>query len=182
MSYSLDDFCSDGRDLMARNNNREGRDKMRQNLEKLLVDADFQAEYLEHDRTTGLEQIYEDPDYGFCVLIYNMDEPRTSPPHDHGSSWAVYGQAREHTDMTVWRRTDPDGGDDKANLEAVETFRLTPGKAGLFDIGDIHSIDYPAKAKFVRVTGTDMNAETRLVYDTETGKVSKVEHVGTGSG
>ncbi len=153
MSYSLEDYCRDGREILATSNNHDGRDRMRQNLEKLLADAEFQSEYLDKADTSGLKQIYEDPDFGFCVLIYNMDEPRTSPPHDHGSSWAIYGQALEYTDMTVWRRTDPDGSNDRANLEKVKTYRLDPGKAGFYDVGDIHSIDYPAGAKFVRVTG-----------------------------
>ena len=179
MSYSLEDFCGDARDILAAENNRQGRDKIRGKLEQLLVDPEFQAQYLQSDNEAGLEQIYEDPDYGFCVLIYNMDEPRVSPPHDHGRSWAIYGQAAEFTDMTVWRRKDG-GSDDKADLEKVETFRLNPGQAGLYDVGDIHSIDYPAKAKFVRVTGVDMSKETRLVFDADSGDITKIEHVGTG--
>ena len=63
---------------------------------------DFCAQYVGPGNDAGMEQIYEDPELGFCVLAYNMTAPRTSPPHDHGDSWAVYGQAAGHTDMTVW--------------------------------------------------------------------------------
>ena len=31
---------------------------------------------------------------------------RIGKPHDHGSSWAVYGQATGITNMTVWDRMD----------------------------------------------------------------------------
>ena len=114
-----------------------------------------------------------DPDYGFCVLAYNMDAPRTSPPHDHGESWAVYGQTSGYTDMTIWQPS-PNG------IEQVRTFRLDAGQAGLFDVREIHSIQYPAGARFVRVTGADMSKEARRVYDSETGEFREIEHVGTG--
>ena len=38
-----------------------------------------------------------------------------------------------------------------------ETFRLEPEMAGMFDIGDIHSIHFPNGARFIRVTGTDLD-------------------------
>ena len=56
-----------------------------------------------------------------------------------------------------------------------------PGQAGLFDVHEIHSIQYTEGAKFVRVTGVDMAQEARRVYDPETGTVRVIEHVGTGS-
>ena len=40
----------------------------------------------------------------------------------------------------------------------METFRLTPGKAGIFEVGDIHSIQFPDGARFVRITGTDLDS------------------------
>ena len=180
MAYSLDDFCRDGRQILMQENNRGGRDKLRGKLETLLMDEGFQAEYLKTDDESGLKQIYQDPDLDFCVLVYNMDEPRTSPPHDHGRSWAIYGQASGYTDMTEWARKDDGSNDRKADLEATKTYRLKPGMAGLFDVGDIHSIDYPQGAKFVRVTGKDMNQETRLIFNDKTGEITKIEHVGTG--
>lgn len=178
MTYSLENFCQDGRRLLAAADNHESRDQMRQNLEKLLVDEDFGSEYLLVDDAPGPVQIHEDTEYGFCVLVYNMAEPRKSPPHDHGNSWAIYGQARGHTDMQVWESEEKN--DQEAELKVVKEFRLEPGMAGLFDVGEIHSIDYVENAKFVRVTGTDMTKEPRKVFDPDSGAIKKVEHVGTG--
>ncbi len=176
MSYSLDDFCADARAILGEQDNHEGRDRIRQNLERLLRDRAFCSAYVGPDNEAGVRQIHEDPDYRFCVLAYNMVEPRKSPPHDHGGSWAVYGQAAGHTDMTVWAETEEgDGG-----IRPLRTFRLEAGQAGLFDVGEIHSIDYPAGAKFVRVTGVDLSREARRVFDPETGAVREVRHVGTG--
>lgn len=178
MSYSLDDFCADTRTILTKNDDRVGRDQVRQKLETLLSDADFRAKYLGEDEKSGLSQIYEDPDLHFCVLTYNMAESRTSPPHDHGNSWAIYGQALGHTDMTIWS-TEP-AAEDGVALKPVRHFRLDSGQAGLFEVREIHSIEYGAGAKFVRVTGVDMNQETRRVYDPETGAVREIEAVGAG--
>ena len=174
MGYSLTEFCHDVRAILRESDDRDGREQVRQKLETLLGDRDFCATYVGPGNDAGMEQIYEDPELHFCVLAYNMTEPRTSPPHDHGASWAVYGQASGHTDMTVWSTTDDDG-----RLEPVRTFRLAAGQAGLFDVREIHSIDYTAGAKFVRVTGVDMTDQERRVFDSETGEVREVQGVST---
>ena len=185
MSYSLDDFCDDARAILKESDDHNGRENIRQKLELLLRDAAFCAAYVGPDNDSGVVQIFEDPSLHFCVLAYNMAESRISPPHDHGGSWAVYGQAAGYTDMTIWSAADPlDGkshGKDDGNIEPVRTFRLKPGQAGLFDVREIHSIQYPHGSKFVRVTGVDMSQETRRVFDPETGTVREIEHVGTGS-
>jgi hypothetical protein len=121
-----------------------------------------------------MKQIYEDPELGFCVLSYNMADPRTSPPHDHGESWAVYGQAEGYTDMTLWSADD-------GSIEPVRTFRLDAGQAGLFDVREIHSIQYNQGARFVRVTGVDMNQVNRRVWNPDTGEVREIESVGAGN-
>jgi len=177
MSYSLNDFCDDTRAILKEGDDHDAREQIRQKLELLLRDPVFCAQYVGPDNDSGMSQIYEDPDLNFCVLTYNMAAPRTSPPHDHGGSWAVYGQAGGYTDMTIWSAA----GKGDGNIEPVQTFRLEPGEAGLFDVGEIHSIHYTNGAKFVRVTGVDMSRETRRVYDPETRSVREIQGVGAGS-
>jgi predicted metal-dependent enzyme (double-stranded beta helix superfamily) len=174
MSYSLENFCMDARAILAAHDDHDGREKIRQKLEVLLGDEDFRATFLDGDDASGVRQIHEDPERHFCVLVYNMKSPRKSPPHDHGDSWAVYGQADGYTDMTIWSSQD-------GSVEPVRSFRLDPGQAGLFDVREIHSIEYGEKAKFVRVTGVDLSRESRRVYDPETGAVREIESVGAGS-
>ena len=176
MTYGLDEFCADVREILRVDDNHSGRDRVRMKLEQLLGEREFCQAYVGDDCEPGLQQIFEDEETGFCVLAYNMEAPRTSPPHDHGGSWAVYGQVEGHTDMTIW--DSPDGSE---TIEPVREFRLNGGQAGLFDVREIHSINYTEGARFVRVTGKDMAEETRRVFDPETGTVREIEHVGTGS-
>ena len=174
MSYSLEDFCSDTRSILEAHDDHEGREQVRQKLERLLRDPEFCGAYLGPSEKSGVRQIYQDPELEFCVLTYNMAAPRTSPPHDHGDSWAVYGQAAGHTDMTIWSA-------EHGDVKQVRQFRLDAGQAGLFDVREIHSIEYGEGAKFVRVTGVDLAMETRRVFDPETGAVREIESAGAGS-
>ena len=176
MGYSLVEFCHDVREILRERDDPDRRERVRQQLEVLLGDQEFCAQYVGPGNDAGMEQIYEDPELGFCVLAYNMTEPRTSPPHDHGDSWAVYGQAAGHTDMTVWSASGHGG-----RLEPVRTFRLAAGQAGLFDVREIHSIEYTAGVRFVRVTGVDMTNAARRVFDPETSEVREVQGVSTGT-
>lgn len=179
MAYTLENFCEDSRAALQADGGSAGRDKVRTLLEKLLVDQEFVDAYLGDGIEIGTTQIHEDTDLNFCVLTYKTDEPRTSPPHDHGNTWAIYGQVSDYTDMTVWKRTDGGTGGGDAKVEPVKTYRLEPGHAGLYDVGELHSIDYPGGARFVRVTGKDMAKEDRIVYDTDAGKANVIKSVGT---
>ena len=73
--------------------------------------------------------------------------------------------------MTKWRLLDesPDG---KADLEQDETVRLESGMAGKFEPGDIHSIHFPDGARFVRVTGTNLDAIPTYRFDPDSETVA----------
>src|SRR6266513_2415432 len=110
MAYDLDQFIADCRSILARDGGPAGREQVRVNLEQLLDNQDFVAKYCGDDVPRGLKVLYEDPKLGFQILAHINDKARKSPPHDHGASWAIYGQAAKHTDMIEWERA---GGDDK---------------------------------------------------------------------
>ena len=55
------------------------------------------------------------------------------------------------------------------DIETDRTYRLESGKAGIFDDGRIHSIEYPAGARFIRITGCDLAAIPRGRYDMAAG-------------
>ncbi len=178
MAYTLDEFCRDCHDTVARNDGPEGREAIRRNLERLLANEAFVAEHLGPDAPVGVRTLYKDEAHEFVVLAHIDDAPRRSPPHDHGDSWAVYGQATEYTDMSEYRRLDGGEADGPARLERTKSYRLTPGKAGLYDVRAIHAIDYPAKARFVRVTGRELEYEPRLKFDMAGGTASYIESQG----
>ena len=118
-----------------------------------------------------MRPIWVDPDTGLRVMQHIYVDGKTSPPHDHGDSWAVYGQAVEWTDMTVWKRLDDGSRDGYAELEAADKYRLEPGMAGIFHPGEIHQIHFPDGARFIRVTGADLGSITTSRFNPETNSV-----------
>jgi len=178
MAYDLDAFCQDCRAALKSDTGPGGREAVRRKLEQLLAEKAFLAEHV-LAAPPGRHTLYEDPDLGFVVLAHINPMGGKSPPHDHGASWAVYGQATEYTDMTVYRRTEGDGVGPAA-LEVERRYRLEPGHAGTYDIRDIHSIDYPDGARFVRVTGTDLERVPRLKFNLGNREAELIESVSTG--
>jgi hypothetical protein len=175
MAYTLDAFCRDCAASLRADPGPAGKERARRDLERLLAEKGFLAEYCGPDAELGVHVLYRDPDLGFCVLAHINREPRSSPPHDHGSSWAIYGQATAYTDMAEYRRLDGGSGPGAARLEVARRYRLDPGQAGLFDVGAIHSIAYGEGARFVRVTGADLEEVPRLKFDLEKGTADLVE-------
>ena len=180
MTYSLDAFCDDCRAALKADPGPGGREKVKQLLEQLLAEKAFLAEHV-MDAAPGRHTLYEDPEFGFCVLAHINARGGKSPPHDHGASWAVYGQVTQYTDMTEWRRTDGGDGPGPASLEPAKRYRLEPGHAGVYDIRAIHAIDYPDGARFVRVTGTDLERVPRLKFDLAKGEAQVIESVSAGA-
>jgi hypothetical protein len=174
MPYDLDQFTSDCRTILARDPGPNGREEVRLKLEQLLSNKDFIEQYCGDSVPRGLKLLYEDPKLGFQILAHINDKARVSPPHDHGASWAIYGQATHYTDMIEWEREDDGASSDKAKLKPVKKYRLTPGHAGIYQDGTIHSIDYPDCARFIRVTGTNLDNIQRVRFDLESGKVHQM--------
>jgi hypothetical protein len=178
MPYTLDQFCQDCHQTLAADAGPGGREAVRQNLEKLLAEPAFLDTHV-LSMPPGRHTLYEDPELGFVVLSHVNPKAGKSPPHDHGASWAIYGQATEYTDMTEWRRTKGDGPG-PAEVEIDRQYRLEPGHAGTYGIRAIHSIDYPDGARFVRVTGTDLERVPRLKFNLKSNEAEVIESVSTG--
>ncbi len=164
MTYTLEQFCADCTATLKKDDTHTGRQRIKGLLEKLLAERDFVAQYCGPDAPAGVRQLYHDPETGVVVLAHIYDKPRVSPPHDHGASWAIYGQAIAYTDMTEWQLTGANSDRERPDVRAVRSYRLFPGMAGTYDDGKIHSIDYPAGARFIRVTGVDLETIKRRTY------------------
>jgi hypothetical protein len=76
--------------------------------------------------------------------------------------------------MIEWEREDNGSDPQHAKLKPVKKYRLTPGKAGIYQDGKIHSIDYPDFSRFVRVTGTNLDQINRVRFDLKIGEVKQM--------
>jgi len=174
MSYDLKRFIDDCRSTLRRDPGPAGREKVRTLLERLLHEEDFLDEHCSDRTPKGLYVLHDDAELGFQILAHINENARASPPHDHGASWAIYGQASSYTDMTEYQRIDDRADLGTAKLEVTKKYRLNPGQAGIFQDGAIHSIDYPDGSRFVRVTGANLDRIARSSFDPKTGAVKQM--------
>ena len=174
MSYNLKPFIEECRAALRRDPGPAGRENVRVLLERLLRDEEFLAAHCADSTPKGLYVLHDDAELGFQILAHINEKARASPPHDHGASWAIYGQAASYTDMTEYERVDQGADPKTARLEVTKKYRLNPGQAGIFADGAIHSIDYPDGSRFVRITGTNLDRIARSSYDLKTGAVKQM--------
>ena len=128
-------------------------------VSRALRDRAFVERHLP-DRAAGepvREVLYEDPELGFCICGHVNDEAAESGPHDHGSSWAIYGQAEGETVMTDWRIVTR-GADDTPTLVSPErVYTLTPGEAHFYGVGAVHSPKRDAPTRLIRIEGANLD-------------------------
>jgi len=174
MSYELDQFVSEARATLRRGSGAAELEDLRQRLAKLLANSEFVERTCGAEAAGGLHRLHVDTELGFEVLAHVNEKARRSPPHDHGKSWAIYGQAVGYTDMTEYRRVDDGRDPEQARLEQTRRYRLQPGEVGVFAGTAIHAIDYPDKSRFIRVTGTNLDAIDRIAYDEQSGRIKRM--------
>jgi predicted metal-dependent enzyme (double-stranded beta helix superfamily) len=165
MAYTLDQFAADCRAALLKDAGRPGRERVRQFTEKACADQDFVAKHLGPDADAERTVLYEDPDLHFCILGHVYKGAKISAPHDHGPSWAIYGQATGETEMTDWRLVEKPTDGKPGRVEKVRTYKMTPGMAHVYGEGDLHSPRREAETRLIRIEGIDLTKVKRDKYE-----------------
>lgn len=164
MAESLEKFAKDCNRILTSNPGPEGREEIRHALEKMLKDPSFVSKHLGPDNNEPRRILYEDPDLKFCIVAHVHDGPKDSKPHDHGRSWAIYGQAKGKTTMTEWKVVRPRTGDKPAVVEPEKVYDLNPGMAALYEIGDVHSPSRNGPTRLIRIEGENLDLVRRDAF------------------
>lgn len=164
MASKLDTFVADCRAALKSQPGTAGREKVRELVSQVLADPEFVATYIP-EGTPERHILYEDPELGFTVLAHGYTGAKGSKPHDHGPSWAIYGQAAGETIMTAWdcvaRPTETAPGQAKFNHDYV----MKPGDAYLYDPGVLHSPERKGSTRLLRIEGMNMEKVKRRPYE-----------------
>lgn len=160
----LEEFCEKAHHILKADSSAKGREKVQALLPELLKDENFVTEYCGPDVEGGVTELYHDADTDFRVLRHVYNKGRERGPHDHGSSWAIYGQAVGQTNMALWEPTGETDDDGKPIVKPVKKFSIPAGEAGIFHPGQIHSIEFTEGGRVVRVTGTDLSKAGQTSY------------------
>ena len=109
MTYTLNKFAEECHDALKADPGPAGREKVLDCVRKALKDEAFIKAYLPDTAEKERNIIFEDPDLGFCICAHVYKGAKKGFPHDHGSTWAIYGQAVGETEMTDWQVVSPAG-------------------------------------------------------------------------
>ena len=163
MPYTLTQLAADIRETLAGGADRSAKEKVGALVVRALRDEAFLAAHL-RERAPGAdprEVLYEDPELGFCICGHVYMGKANGAPHDHGPSWAIYGQAAGVTEMTDWRIVRPGSAADPTLVEPARTYLMHPGDAHLYDVSDVHSPRREAPVKLIRVEGQNLDRVKR---------------------
>jgi predicted metal-dependent enzyme (double-stranded beta helix superfamily) len=165
MAYTLEAFAADCRAALKKDPGPAGRDEVRKLVEKASMDTDFLAAHVPPDQEKERNLLYEDPDLGFCILGHVYHDAKASTPHDHGPSWAIYGQTYGVTEMTDWRIVEKAVDGQPGKAVKIREYQLSPGMAHVYNEGDLHSPNRRSATRLIRIEGINLLGMKRDRYD-----------------
>ena len=157
MSYSLEDLALDIKNIIEKQGVKKGADTMCYYVRKALMDQSFIPKHLP-DRNKGepdREILFEDKDKGFCICGHVYDKKAEGFPHDHGPSWAIYGQAIGETEMTDWKIVKKEN--DIKFVKPIKTYLMKPGDVHFYDVGAVHSPFRKDPVRLLRIEGENLD-------------------------
>jgi hypothetical protein len=163
MGHTLEEFAAECRRLLQADPSATGRERVRRLVEDVLKDEQFTAQYL-NEQTPDRQVIYEDPELGFCICAHMTRGAKEANPHDHGPSWAIYGQALGETEMTDWEVVEQPANGRPGKVRRARVYTLRPGMAHVYNEGDVHSPRRAATTALIRIEGKNTEKMTRLPY------------------
>lgn len=163
MAHTLESFAAACNAAISADPGLGGRQRVCELVREVLQDPGFVAANIKAD---GPERkvLYEDPVHKFAILAHSYHGAKDSSPHDHGPTWAIYGQATGATVMTDWERVEVPSGDKPGVAKRVRDYTLTPGMAYLYEPGVLHSPRRDASTTLLRVEGFDLSNFKRDRY------------------
>jgi hypothetical protein len=164
MAMTLERFATECKRALTADPGPQGREKVCELVQDVLKDRDFVDTYIQPD---GPERkvLYEDPELGFTILAHSYHGAKNSKPHDHGPSWAIYGQASGETIMTDWECLERPTAATPGKARHIRDYTLTPGMAYLYDPGVLHSPRREGSTRLLRIEGVNMDRVRRLPYE-----------------
>lgn len=164
MPLSIEDFAGRCRLALQGSPGEAGRRDVTALVRQALADPGFVAVHIP-EGTPERHVLFEDPELGFTVLAHAYDGAKTSGPHDHGPSWAIYGQAAGETVMTDWDCVTPAAEGRPGKARRVRDYVLRPGDAHLYEPGVLHSPRRDGATRLLRIEGMNMDRVRRLPYE-----------------
>lgn len=165
MTMTIEQFGSECHEILSQGASDENLEAVRGVLERYLADEAFLDTHLGPDNDVKRKILFEDPELGFCICAHVYLGSASAPPHDHGPTWAIYGQARGQTVMTEFKALQPPAGDNPGKVEPVKTYELNPGMAVAYPKGRLHAPKREGDTRLIRIEGRNLDHVSRDAFE-----------------
>jgi predicted metal-dependent enzyme (double-stranded beta helix superfamily) len=165
MSYIIDKIASECRNILANDQTSGSPQKILKVVEKVICLPELIVECFPQTVTEERSVLFEDQEFGFCICRHVYIDGKNGGAHDHGPTWAIYGQVSGQTEMADWEFCGEEKDGEPRTVQLVRTYSLLPGKAHLYNIGDIHSPHIKSGSQVLRIEGqnTDNVDRTSMI-------------------
>jgi len=165
MSLTIEQFGTECHTILSKGSSDENLEAVRSTLERFLADEEFVDTHLGPDNTEKRTILFEDPELDFCICAHVYLGSASAPPHDHGPTWAIYGQASGQTVMTEFKALQAPDGDTPGKVEVVKTYDLDPGMAVAYPTGRLHSPKREGDTRLIRIEGRNLDLVSREAFE-----------------
>ena len=177
-TYTVETFIEDVRQIFATTKDpRTQAQEVARHMQELLrapgwleerlqlpAEGGFGRHDLHHDKEFG------HPEGGFLLMCGIQRPGQDNLPHDHGTTWVVYGVYQGAIEQTKWRWSYPATDRTAPELKPLESWVQGPGDIAFFLPGEIHHTRCVAadRAVVIRLEGQKLAGMLRHRYDPQT--------------
>jgi predicted metal-dependent enzyme (double-stranded beta helix superfamily) len=164
MEHTLATLAAQVRATLQEQDDPTGRQRVATLLREALADRAF-VDSLFEANAPERRIVHEDPELGFCILAHRYTDAKKGPPHDHGPSWAIYGQADGETVMSDWEQVGEAAPGSFPRVKKLREYAMRPGDVHVYDEGAIHAPSRSGPTRLVRIEGTNLERVARGRYE-----------------
>ena len=189
ITYTLEAFIEDVRQIFASTKDpRAQAQGVARHMQELLKTPGWLEERinLPAEGGFGRHDLHQDEEFGHpeggFVLMCSASAPGPAGiPHDHGTTWVVYGVYQGAIEQTKWRWSYPETDRTSPEIKPLESWVQGPGDIAFFLPGEIHNTRNLAddRSVVIRLEGQKLAGMIRHRYNPETNAAELYSSTGT---
>ncbi len=182
-TYTMQAFVEDVRNMFAATTDPRAQAQfVARHLKELLDVPGWLEEQIDLPAEGGFGRydLHQDEEYGHpgagFLLMCGIQRPgQDNLPHDHGTTWVVYGVYQGAIEQTKWRWSYPETDRTSPEIKPLESWVQGAGDIAFFLPGEIHNTRCVAddRSVVIRLEGQKLAGMLRHRYDpkTNTGEI-----------
>ena len=184
-TYTVEAFVEDVRNMFASTTDPRAQAQfVARHMQELLKTPGWLEERINLPAEGGFGRydLHQDdefghPEDGFLLMCGVQPAGQEGVPHDHGTTWVVYGVYEGAIEQTKWRWFYKGEGVDSPRIKETGRFVQKNGKVAFFLPGEIHHTRNitGGRALVVRLESQKLTELTRYQYDPNANTVKKMD-------